>query len=37
MKIVITDDRFGWNDEELRVFGDFSVPGGEISRTEVTA
>ncbi|MDR2144665.1 MAG: C-terminal binding protein [Treponema sp.] len=27
MKIVITDDRFGWNDEELRVFGDFFVPG----------
>ena len=27
MKIVITDDRFGWSDEERRVFEDFSAPG----------
>jgi D-3-phosphoglycerate dehydrogenase len=27
MNIVITDDRFGWTDEEERVFRDFSVPG----------
>lgn len=27
MKIVITDDRFGWDDEERRVFDDFFVPG----------
>lgn len=27
MKIVISDDRFGWNDEETRVFRDFYVPG----------
>jgi hypothetical protein len=33
MKIAITDDRFGWNDEELRVFGDFSVPG--LGRAEL--
>jgi D-3-phosphoglycerate dehydrogenase len=33
VKIVITDDRFGWNDEELRVFGDFSVPG--LGRAEL--
>jgi D-3-phosphoglycerate dehydrogenase len=33
VKIVLTDDRFGWDDEERRVFEDFSVPG--CGRTEL--
>jgi hypothetical protein len=35
MKIVIADDRFGWNDEEPRAFGDFSGLGR--AELEVTA
>jgi D-3-phosphoglycerate dehydrogenase len=33
MKIVISDDRFGWSDEEARVFRDFYVPG--LGRAEL--